>query len=68
MKKKQLKPNLDKLKVLWDNILVEPLIETETDGIIRPQQYEDKPEYGTVVKIGQGRLLDNGETIEPVPH
>lgn len=64
-KKQQRKPSLDKKEVLWDNVLVEPIIQTETDGILRPQQYEDKPEWGIVIKVGQGRLLDNGETIEP---
>ena len=56
---------LNKLTVLWDNILVEPLVEQKTDGIIRPSQYEDKAELGIVVKTGEGRLLDNGEWIKP---
>lgn len=59
------KLNLNKIQILWDNVLVKPII-NEGDGVVvKPQQYEDKPETGIVVKIGEGRLLDNGKWVKP---
>lgn len=50
---------MDKLKikdfiVLWDNVLVDPIKIVEKDGLVRPQQEEDKSELGTVISIGAG--------------
>ena len=60
------KLKLSKLEVLWDNILLDPIMNDEEDsGVIKPNQYEDKAERGVVVKIGEGRLLDNGTWIKP---
>lgn len=33
--------------------------------ILRPHQYEDKPEFGEVVSMGPGKYTDNGELIKP---
>lgn len=49
-------------KVLHDNILIKPLIVEEVNGLVRPQQYEDKPELGEVIAVGDGREFDNGQT------
>ena len=35
----------------------------EKDGIIKPAQYEDKPEIGEVIGVGEGRIFDNGTII-----
>lgn len=48
-----------------DLVLVEPLIVEEDNGIVKPQGYEDKAEFGKVLKVGQGRLFDNGTRHEP---
>lgn len=63
-KKQQINP-LD-FTLLYDNVLVESLMQEEVDeetGIVRPQNYEDKPEIGTVLSIGKGRLLDDGVIV-----
>lgn len=39
-------------------------VDFETDGkVYRPSQYEDKPEFGLVLSVGQGRLLDSGQRV-----
>jgi chaperonin GroES len=48
-----------------DCILVEPLTVSEDNGLVKPQGYEDKPEYAKVLMVGEGRLFDNGTRIEP---
>lgn len=52
-------------KPLYDNILLEAIIPTEVDetGVIRPMNYEDKPELGKVLSTGDGRLFDNGTVV-----
>ena len=49
--------------VLYDNILLRPIIMEQSGVVLRPQQYEDKPEYGEVVAVGEGRIFDNGTVI-----
>ncbi len=53
-KKQKNKPiDLSKAKILHDFVMVLPLIvEEASGGIKRPQQYEDKPEYGKVILCG----------------
>lgn len=49
--------------ILYDNVLIDPIV-IESDGlVVRPQQYEDKVEFGKVLAIGQGRLFDNGQLV-----
>jgi co-chaperonin GroES (HSP10) len=51
--KKQVKLNLLKSKVLHDFVLLRPVVVEEVRGLIKkPQQYDDKPEYGEVISIG----------------
>lgn len=57
--------NLKDFNVLYDYVFVKPIEIEERDGIITPAQYDDKPELGTVIKVGQGRIFDNG-TIVPL--
>lgn len=60
-----MKIDLNKFNVLYDNIFVKGIEIEERDGIVRPTSYEDKPELGEVLRIGTGRLLDNGH-LEPL--
>ena len=55
------------VKPLEDRILVRPLeAEDKTDsGIYLPESAKEKPMNGTVVALGPGRLLDNGERVSP---
>ena len=59
------KKNLN-LKPLDDRIVVEPLEAEEmtAGGIVLPDSAKEKPQRGTVLAIGIGRLLDNGKRGE----
>ena len=61
------KNNIDitKFNILYDNVFVKGVEIKERDGIIKPSSYEDKPELGEVIKVGEGRIFDNG-TIVPL--
>lgn len=52
------------LKPLHDRIIVEPsTAETTTaSGIILPDSAQEKPQRGTVLAVGPGKILDNGKT------
>lgn len=50
---------------MYDYVMVRPLEVPASNGLARPEQYDDKPEFGEVVKVGTGRLLDDG-TIVPL--
>ena len=54
------------LKPLDDRIVVEPLAAEErtAGGIVLPDSAKEKPQRGTVLAIGIGRLLDNGKRGE----
>ena len=52
-----------KLRPLDDRVVVEPM-EAETTtagGIVLPDTAKEKPQRGTVVSVGPGKLLDSGE-------
>ncbi len=54
------------LRPLDDRIVVEP-VETEevtAGGIVLPDSAKEKPQRGTVLAVGAGKLLDNGERGE----
>lgn len=55
------------VKPLEDRILIKPTDpETKTaSGIYLPESAKEKPMQGKVVAMGPGKLLDNGERIEP---
>lgn len=63
MSKKQPKLDITQFNVLYDNVFVKGIEIEERDGIVKPAQYDDKPELGIVIKVGTGRLFDNGELI-----
>ncbi|HLG78022.1 MAG TPA: co-chaperone GroES [Ktedonobacteraceae bacterium] len=51
-----------KIRPLGDRVVVKPATREETTrgGIIIPDTAREKPQEGTVVAVGSGRLLDNG--------
>ncbi|MFP6612090.1 MAG: co-chaperone GroES [Pirellulales bacterium] len=55
-----------KLRPLDDRVVVEPVDaeETTAGGIVLPDSAQEKPQLGTVVAIGPGRLLDSGQRGE----
>lgn len=51
------------LKPLDDRVVVEPLEaeETTAGGIVLPDTAKERPQRGTVLAVGPGKLLDSGE-------
>ena len=52
-----------KIKPLDDRVVVEPMAaeETTAGGIVLPGAAQEKPQRGTILAVGPGRLLDSGE-------
>ncbi|MEX0713361.1 MAG: co-chaperone GroES [Pirellulales bacterium] len=52
-----------KLRPLDDRVVVEPVEaeETTAGGIVLPDTAKEKPQRGTIVSIGPGKLMDSGE-------
>ena len=52
------------LKPLRDKVVVErsEAEEKTAGGIVLPDTAKDKPKQGTVIAVGPGRILENGET------
>lgn len=55
-----------KIRPLDDRVVVEPIAAEEktAGGIVLPDTAKEKPQRGTVVAVGPGRLLDNGKRGE----
>lgn len=53
------------IKPLEDRIVVQPLEaeQTTASGLVIPDTAKEKPQEGTVVAVGPGRVADNGERI-----
>ncbi|TWU05729.1 co-chaperone GroES [Stieleria varia] len=54
------------LRPLDDRVVVQP-VEAETTtagGIVLPDSAKEKPQRGTIVAVGPGKLLDNGNRGE----
>ena len=51
------------IKPLGDRVLVEPLERDEVtrSGIVLPDTAKEKPQEGTVVSVGSGRVDDKGQ-------
>lgn len=51
------------LRPLGDKVVVKPseAEERSTGGILLPDSAKSKPQEGTVIAVGTGRILDNGE-------
>jgi chaperonin GroES len=56
-----------KLEPLDDRIVVEPMeAESKTKGgIVLPDTAKEKPQKGTVIAVGPGRVADDGKRIPP---
>ena len=54
------------IRPLDDRVVVEPhnAEETTAGGIVLPDSAQEKPQRGTVVAVGPGKLLDGGERGE----
>ncbi|MBC8141676.1 MAG: co-chaperone GroES [Armatimonadetes bacterium] len=52
------------IRPLGDKVVVKPAEaeEKSAGGIILPDAAKQKPQEGTVIAVGNGRVLDNGET------
>ena len=55
-----------KIRPLDDRIVVEPMQaeETTAGGIVLPGNAQEKPQRGTVVAVGPGKLLESGQRGE----
>ena len=51
-----------KIRPLDDRVVVQPTEaeEVTAGGIVLPDSAQEKPQRGTVIAVGNGRLLDNG--------
>ena len=54
-----------KISPLGDRVLVKPLErgEVTSSGIVLPDTAKEKPQEGTVVAVGSGRVLDDGTKV-----
>lgn len=52
-----------KLRPLDDRVVVEPKSaeEVTSGGIVLPDSAQEKPQRGTVISVGPGKLMDSGE-------
>jgi chaperonin GroES len=55
-----------KLKPLGDRVIVQPKAKEEVtkSGIVLPDSASEKPQEGSVLAVGPGRVLDNGKRVE----
>ncbi len=55
-----------KIRPLDDRVVVEPIAAeaTTSGGIVLPDTAKEKPQRGTIVAVGPGKLLDNGKRGE----
>lgn len=53
------------LKPLGNRVLLEVVEEEKTtpSGIVLPDSAKEKPQFATVVAVGEGKLLDSGERL-----
>ncbi len=53
------------LKPLGDRVVVkqEPSEEKTQSGIVLPDTAKEKPQMGTVIAVGLGKVLDNGQRV-----
>jgi chaperonin GroES len=55
-----------KFRPMDDRVLIEPSEATDTTagGIILPDTAKEKPQRGTIIAVGPGKLLDSGKRGE----
>ncbi len=53
------------VKPLGERVVVKPIAKEEVtkSGIVLPDTAKEKPQEGTVVAIGSGRMLDDGRRV-----
>ncbi len=51
------------IRPIGDRVVVKPAAKEEVtkSGIVIPDTAKEKPQEGTVIAVGNGRLLDNGD-------
>lgn len=56
---------MGKIRPVGDRVVVKPAAKEEVtkSGIVLPDTAKEKPQEGTVVAVGSGRLLENGERV-----
>ncbi len=54
---------IQKLRVLNDNVLVEGIVVEMRDGVYTGVTQDDKPQEGKVLMVGPGKLLESGERV-----
>ncbi|KRN57142.1 co-chaperone GroES [Carnobacterium divergens] len=54
------------LKPLGDRVMIEVAKEEEktVSGIVLPGSAQEKPQTGTIIAVGEGRILENGTKVE----
>lgn len=54
------------LKPLGDRVVVQPRKKEEmtSSGLVLPDTASEKPQEGSVLAVGPGRVLDNGKRVE----
>jgi len=54
------------LKPLGDRVVIKPKAKEETtkSGIVLPDSAGERPQEGTVLSVGPGRVLDTGKRVE----
>lgn len=62
-KKQQNKTDLLNFELVYDYVLVKAVDTESVNGLVKPDQYDDKAEFGEVVAAGEGRLLDDGTVV-----
>jgi chaperonin GroES len=57
----------DKIQPLADRVVVQALDETEEmrGGLYIPDTAKEKPQQGTIIAVGPGKLSEEGKRIEP---
>ena len=55
------------LRPCGDRVLVKPNVEEErtAGGIVLPDTAKERPQWGEVIAVGDGKALDNGSTRAP---
>jgi chaperonin GroES len=59
--------DMAKIRPLHDRVIVKRIEEKEQvrGGIIIPDSAKEKPQEGEIIAVGNGKVLDNGNRIEP---
>jgi chaperonin GroES len=62
---KEVKSMVKSLRPLGDRVVVkaQPQEEKTKSGIVLPDSAKERPQEGTVVAVGPGRTLDNGQKV-----